>query len=183
MGSFYTRKGDDGYTDLLGAGRIPKFHPQPSAYGAIDEAVSALGLAKAFSQSERSVRIAERIQRDLYMMMAEIASTPENREKFPQIGLSRIEWLEGEIEELESEVELPKEFILPGDSVAGAFFDLARTIVRRAERQVAKLTLEGGFEFELPMRYLNRLSSLCFILTLWENTQAGFLHPTLAKDE
>lgn len=181
MGSFFTRKGDDGYTDLLGAGRIPKFHPQPSAYGAIDEVVSVLGLAKAFSQSERSLRIAERIQRDLYTMMAEIASTPENREKFPQIDLSRIEWLEGQIEEIEREVEVPKDFILPGDSIAGAFFDLARTVVRRAERLVARLIIKDGFELRLVMQYLNRLSSLCFILTLWEDAQAGFESPTLAK--
>jgi hypothetical protein len=108
MSSLYTRKGDDGYTNLLGEGRVPKHHPQPAANGALDEASSAMGLAKAFSQSERVVEIALQIQRDLYTMMTEIASTPENREKFPQIGHTHIEWLERQIDGFEDEVEIPK---------------------------------------------------------------------------
>jgi cob(I)alamin adenosyltransferase len=182
MSSLYSRKGDDGYTGLLGEGRVPKFHPQPTAYGSVDEVSSALGLAKSFSQSERIRDLTNAVQRDLYHMMAELAATSENAEQFRLIDSSRVEWLEALIDEFSMEIDIPTEFILPGDSQAGAAFDLARTVTRRAERAVAKLHIEGNLENEDLLKYLNRLSSLCFALSLWENTKAGFQSSTTAKE-
>ena len=183
MNSFFTGTGDDGYTSLLGSGRVAKFDPQPQAYGAMDEASSALGLAKSFSKSKRSVELAQDIQRDLYHLMAEVAATAENRLKFQQIDQERIDWLEEQIEILADNVEVPKEFVIPGDSTAGAAFDLARTIIRRAERAVAELYIKHDFAIPHIVHYLNRLSSLCFVLALWENKQAGVEHPSLAKEK
>jgi len=183
MSSFFTRTGDDGYTGLLGSGRVAKFDPQPQAYGAMDEASSALGLAKSFSNSRRSIEITNAIQRDLYGLMAEVAATAENRSNFQRIDQERVNWLEEQIEILADEVEVPKEFVIPGDSIPGAAFDLARTIIRRAERFAAELHIKMEFDIPIVVRYLNRLSSLCFVLALWENKQAGVEHPSLAKEK
>ena len=182
MDSFYSRKGDDGYTSLLGEGRVPKFHPQPDAYGNVDEVASTLGLAKSLSKNDRIVALTTDIQRDLYHIMAELAATPENAEAFRKIDSSRVEWLENQIDDFGGEIEIPKQFIVSGDCIAGAAFDLSRTVCRRAERAVAKLHVEGSLGNQNLLKYLNRLSSLCFILTLWENKRAGHQAPTTAKE-
>ena len=182
MDSFYSRKGDDGYTKLLGEGRVPKFHPQPEAYGSVDEISSSLGLAKALSNSEMIIPLVTGVQRDLYHVMAELAATPENAEKFRAIDASRVAWIEKNIDDLTAEVEFPEEFIIPGDSLAGAAFDLSRTVTRRAERAVAKLHIEGSLSNPYLLKYLNRLSSLCFALVLCENKRSGLGDHTLAKD-
>ncbi len=178
--SFYTKTGDDGYTGLLGAGRVPKYHPRPTACGTLDEATAALGVARAFARAPRTAEIVTRVQRDLYGLMAEVAATPDNAERFRSIGPSRVAWLEEQTDALAAAVPMPTEFILPGDSQAGAFFSLARAIVRRAEREVARLLHHGDLENTALLHYLNRLSSLCFALELLENRAAG-QDTTLAK--
>ena len=183
MSKFYTRKGDDGYTDLLGKGRVPKYHPRPEALGALDEANAALGLARAACQSEQSSAVILTIQRDLYGLMAEVAATPENAPRFRAITKDRVDWLEAQTETLSELVEVPSEFIVPGDSHAGAALALGRAIVRRAERQVAQLTHNQELENTELLRYLNRLSSLIFLLELLENKTAGKDTPTLAKSK
>jgi len=183
MASFYTRAGDDGYTGILGEGRIPKYHPVTEAIGAIDEASAALGLARATSQVEATAGILRAIQRDLYHLMAEVAATPENAPRFRKIDAERLSWLESVPDQISGQVELPRDFILPGDSTAGAALALARTVVRRAERRVARLYVEGGLENPYLLRYLNRLSSLCFVLELSENRAGGQAAPSLAKAE
>lgn len=182
MNPFYSRKGDDGYTNLLGEGRVPKFHPQPDAYGNVDEVSSTLGLAKSLSDSEKISELTTEIQRDLYHMMAELAATTENAIKFRKIDPSRVKWIESQIDVFSSGIDIPSEFIVPGDSLVGAAFDLSRTVTRRAERAVAKLHVEGALDNPNLLMYLNRLSSLCFILSLWENKRAGYQDPTIAKD-
>lgn len=179
--SFYTKTGDDGYTGLLGAGRVPKYHPRPEACGTIDEATAALGLARAFSQAAQTAEILIQVQRDLYGLMAEVAATPENAERFRSISAARVDFLEAQTDSLQEVVAMPKAFILPGDSQAGGFLALARTIVRRAERLVTRLLHMGELQNPELGRYLNRLSSLCFALELLENQAAG-RGTTLAKD-
>ncbi|HSO28050.1 MAG TPA: cob(I)yrinic acid a,c-diamide adenosyltransferase [Anaerolineales bacterium] len=181
MTQFYTRKGDDGYTGLLGEGRVPKHDLRPEAVGAIDEASAALGWARAHSQAALSPEILISIQRDLYGLMAEIAATPENAARFRTIGAERLAWLEAQIELVSSQTVIPTEFILPGDTRAGAAMALARTVVRRAERRVAELFLGNQIENRFLLQYINRLSSLLFILELLENQAAGYEKPTLAK--
>jgi cob(I)alamin adenosyltransferase len=183
MTKFYTRQGDDGFTGLLGEGRVPKDSTRLEAIGAIDEATAAIGVARANCQTAKTIPLLLEVQRDLYNMMAEVAATPENAEKFRVIDTSRISWLEDKIEETSSSTEMPKEFILPGDTPSGGYFALARTIVRRAERALVHLYHQGDIENSALLGYLNRLSSLCFLLELVENRLGGKSTPTLAKGE
>jgi cob(I)alamin adenosyltransferase len=183
MTKFYSRTGDDGTTGLLGEGRARKDAPRLEAVGALDEANAALGMARATCQAQQSPEILLVAQRDLYGLMAEVAATPENAARFRVIDADRVTWLEEQIAALEDSVEPTNEFIVPGDSGAGAALDLARTVVRRAERRLASLHLDGEIENPELLRYLNRLSSLCFVLELLENQQAGKAQSTLAKGD
>jgi cob(I)alamin adenosyltransferase len=180
--TFYTAKGDDGTTGLLGEGRVMKYDARIEAIGTVDESTAALGLARAQCLDPRSGSILLEAQRDLYKLMAEVAATPENAEKFRGIDASRVKWLEEQTDELSKVVEMPKEFILPGDSLAGAALSLARAIIRRAERRVVEMFDTDGLSNPDLQRYLNRLSSLCFVLELLENKAAGHT-TTLAKED
>jgi len=183
MPGFYTRKGDSGYTGVLGEGRLPKNHPRLEAIGSIDEATAAIGVARSQVVTPGLDNIVIVIQRDLYHLMGEIAATPENVRKFRVIDADRVSWLEDQIEILGAEIEMPKDFIVPGDSRSGAAFAMARTLVRRAERKVSELFHENQIDNLELLRYLNRLSSLCFILELAENQNAGIAFPTLASSQ
>jgi cob(I)alamin adenosyltransferase len=181
MSKFFTRSGDDGNTGLLGQGRYPKNHPRLEALGTLDETSAALGLARALSRVPESAALLVEVQRDLYTLMTEVAASPENSGRFPTLGQPRLDWLETQTEALSERVPVPREFILPGESPAGAAFSLARTIARRAERRVVELFERKELTNPLLLQYLNRLSSLCFALELVENQQAGQA-PRLAKD-
>ncbi len=181
MPRYFTGSGDDGTTGLLGPERVPKHHPRPEAYGAIDEASAALGVARSTARSADTASTILEAQRDLYHLMAEVAAPLDEAPRFRRIDPDRVAWLEQKIESFGARVEMPKEFVVPGDSPPAAALDLARTIVRRAERQVARLQHSGELENPHLLRYLNRLSSLCFVLELWEGRQGGIERPTLAK--
>jgi cob(I)alamin adenosyltransferase len=180
MAPFYTRAGDAGDTGLLGDGRVPKFDSRIEALGAVDEATAALGLARASAQAPQSAPLLLEVQRDLYKLMAEVSATPENARKFRAIDEARMQWLETQANLLSASVPIPNQFIVPGENPASAAMALARTIVRRAERRVAELYQQGELENPHLLAYLNRLSSLCFVLELLENQQAG-QSPRLAK--
>ncbi len=180
--SFYTRAGDDGYTSLLGEGRVAKYMPQPEAYGTVDEASAAIGVARASAQSEETRQMLLTAQRDLYHLMAELAATQQTAHLFRKITAERVAWLEAQTDRITQRIRLPKEFVVPGDSLPGAYLDLARTVVRRAERIVVHLLHDGLIENVELVRYLNRLSSLLFVLSLYENALAGVSNVTLAKE-
>lgn len=182
MPRFYTKNGDDGYTGLLGEGRTPKYDPRIEAVGNLDEASAALGVARVASLAADTADILITAQRHLYHLMAEVAATPEQAARFRVIENQQVAWLEEQTDRLSSLVSLPKGFILPGDSPAGAAMALARAIVRRAERSVARLLHANTLENQYLLHYLNRLSSLCFVLELYENQAAGRSQPTLAKE-
>ena len=182
MPEFYTRNGDDGYTGILGAGRVPKHTPRIETIGTLDEAMAALGVSRAVAQSSLTGSILLEVQRDLYHLMAETAAQPEHAAQFRMIDEKRIVWLENKIDEIRAKVEVLEEFILPGDSHAGAAISLARTIVRRAERWVTRLFLDGELENPELLRYLNRLSTLCFVLELLENQAVGNESQSYAKE-
>jgi len=173
MSPFYTQTGDEGNTGLLGEGRVPKFDLRIEALGALDEATAALGLARASANTPRIAPLIVEIQRDLYKLMAEVGATPENAAKFRSINEDRVLWVEKQTDAITAEVQIPREFILPGEVPSSAAMGLARTIVRRAERRVVELYHSGGLENLALLAYLNRLSSLCFALELLENLQAG----------
>lgn len=172
MSSFYTGRGDQGYTDLLGA-RVPKYHDRPETYGTIDEATSHIGFARSIAQASETAAILVQVQRDLYLMMAELAFTAEMTQDRYQMRPEHLERIESQTDELAEQLDLPREFILPGDSQAGAALDVARTVVRRAERLAVRLVHSGEVENELIVAYLNRLSSLLFVLARHEDRAAG----------
>jgi cob(I)alamin adenosyltransferase len=182
MPKLYTRTGDDGFAGRLGEGRLPKNDPIFEAIGAVDEATAALGLARSTSNAVQAKILLLEAQKDLYFLMAELSASKENAERFRKINDTRVLWLEEQTDSLQAQVNLPNEFIVPGDSVTGAHMAVARTLVRRAERQVAGLYNSGVIENVQLLRYLNRLSSLCFILELLENEISGKSQPTLAKE-
>jgi cob(I)alamin adenosyltransferase len=177
----YTRTGDDGFTGLLGEGRVAKYMPQPEAYGTVDEANAVLGIARASAQSERTKQLLLTAQRDLYKMMAELAATQQTAAQFRSIDDAKVKWVETETDAITAMIQLPKEFVVPGDSLVGAHLDLARTVIRRAERIVVHLVHDGLVENMELVRYLNRLSSLLFVLSLYESALAGVQNVTLAK--
>lgn len=164
-----TGTGDDGTTGLLGGGRAAKDDIRIEAYGTIDEASSAIGLAKGLTSQARIKEVCEELQRDLYRIGAELATNPSKRGEFATIGaqdLARVEQLAGE---LEAAAPMPSGFILPGGTPASGAIDLARTVVRRAERRCVSL----GAEHRTVQVYLNRLSLLLFILGRYEESLAG----------
>jgi cob(I)alamin adenosyltransferase len=182
MCPIFTREGDEGYSGLLGKGRFTKSGLRFEVLGDIDEATSAFGLARSITQSRDVASIILKVQRDLYSIMTEIASGPDPIERFPRINADHVTWLEMQIGSLEKVVKIPEEFILPGDCQAGAALDLARTIVRRAERHTVELIHQHQVSNNELLHYLNRLSSLCFILELFENQATRQSGTTLAKE-
>ena len=181
----YTGRGDRGQIDLLGA-RVGKTDPRIEAMGALDETSSAIGLARAAVASER-VRLALiETQRDLYKIMAELAFTTEQYPARVEIGADRVAWLEAETDALTAEAPPLREFVLPGETAAGAALDWARVMARRAERRVVAVAEAGEATAEMGVRnpnvlpYLNRLSSLLFALARWEDHEAG-KPPIVAK--
>jgi len=190
---FYSRRGDDGYTGLLGPERVPKYDPRPDAYGTADEAQAAMGLARASNCTVRTGEVLLSVQRDLYSLMAELAAageadSPPRRHgngvgRFQgSITAGHVGRIEGWIAEYESQVEMPKEFVVPGDSRPGAALHLARTVTRRAERLAVRLVHGGLLENEQVLPYLNRLSSLLFVMALFEDQAVAGTGTTLAKD-
>ncbi len=169
-----TRTGDDGYTSLLGHERVPKWHPRPETYGTLDEASSALGLARALSPHSVVKEEILRVQRELYFLMAELATGPEEYERSPfKVTEAHVLEIEGRLEALKGLVEVGREFIIPGETPAAAALDLARTIVRRGERLTARLLHEGEIGNRELLRYLNRLSDLLFVLARYEESLTG----------
>ena len=178
---FYTGTGDDGTTGLLGEGRVSKTDARIETLGALDESTAALGLARAQANDPRSGKILLEAQRDLYKLMAEVAATPGQADRFQAIDAGRVAWLEAQVDMLASNTSMPREFIIPGDTLAGAALSLARAVIRRAERRVVELSNIKEISNPELTRYLNRLSSLCFVLELVENNVAGKA-TTLAKE-
>jgi cob(I)alamin adenosyltransferase len=165
----YTRKGDDGTTGLLYGGRIAKSSARIELNGVVDEAQAAIGAARA--EAERGGELDQlliALERDLYVLMAEIATLPKNRHKLqPGVSLVTAEMvteLEHRIDDLDARVHLANEFVVPGENRVSAALDVARTVVRRAERLVGSLVAHGSF----VRPYLNRLSDLLWMAARWQ---------------
>jgi cob(I)alamin adenosyltransferase len=165
--------GDDGTTGLLGGGRAAKDDLRLEAYGTVDETSSALGLAKALTQDGRVKEVVEELQRGLYKLGAELATNPDAESRFARMEESDVERLEGLMSELEAQVAMPREFILPGTTPASAALDLSRTVARRAERLAVRMAREGKLENPQAQRWLNRLSLLLFVLARYDEHVSG----------
>jgi cob(I)alamin adenosyltransferase len=166
----YTRKGDDGSTGLWYGGRVPKSGGRPEAYGAVDEAASALGLCRAAAAGTDAELAADilRIQNELFVAGAELATAPEAAQRL-EPGVSKVtsdmvDRLESDIDRYMERVDLPPKFVIPGGTELSARLDVARTAVRRAERRVVDLKTAGDLPDDTALRYLNRLSDALFAM-------------------
>jgi len=168
-----TGQGDDGTTGLLGGGRVAKDDTRVEAYGTVDEASSALGLAKALAEDARVKEICEELQRGLYALGAELGTSPAAGKPFATTTAEQVQRLEELVAELEAEVKMPEGFVLPGSTPASGALDLARTVVRRAERRCVTLERAGGIHNQQVRRWLNRLSLLLFVLARYEEGRTG----------
>lgn len=168
----WTGKGDDGTSGLLYGGREPKTSARFEAVGTVDEAQAAIGVARAEVEhgSELDV-ILIALERDLWVLMAELATDAPNREKLipggSMVTLEMITALEALMDDVGARFELPREFVVPGQDRPSALLDQARTVVRRAERRAASVALDGS----LAVPYLNRLSSVLWTLARWVEHQ------------
>ena len=168
MPRIYTKTGDDGTTALYFGGRMRKDDPPPRAYGAVDEAQAALGVVRAFTDSDELAELMVELERGLYVAMAELATLPANRPKLKAgvtlVGPDMVEALESHIDRYSAKFAFPSEFVLPGGTPVAALLDVARTTTRRAEREslaVVAADSEVG-------KYLNRLSDLLWVLARWQ---------------
>jgi len=163
----YTRRGDDGSTGLFHGGRVPKDESGPEAYGTVDEAGSALGVARAASTGVLHDRILE-VQRELFVVGAELATAPQQRGMLTAgttlVTGAMVARLEERIDLVEGETGLPTEFVVPGGSPAAAALDLARSIVRRAERRAVTHVRQTEIDDSFVVPYLNRLADYLYVL-------------------
>jgi len=165
----FSTRGDTGETSLLGGQRIPKYDARPETYGTLDEASSALGVARAATKNRRIKDIILSVQKDLLIMGAELSSLSEDIQKLTRrIQGEDVARLEKIIDELQENIILKNEFIYPGETVVSAQIDVGRTMIRRAERRAAALKDDGLLLNAEINRYLNRLADMLFVLARYE---------------
>ena len=159
----FSKKGDEGKTSLLTGERVSKASLRPEAYGTLDEASSALGLVKALTRSPKIRAMVETVQKDMVILGAELACET-GKPAANLIGSEQTQRLEQWIGELQQEVSLPRKFIYPGANAVSAAADMARTIIRRAERRAVALKEARLIDREEIHCYLNRLADFLFVL-------------------
>jgi len=168
----YTKKGDDGTTGLFYGGRVRKDSELPRAYGAVDEAQAVLGLARATAGSGEVDEMLVAIMRDMWVLMAELATLPDNRSKLTPgasaVTQEMVDRLEASIDALDERFDPPTEFVVPGENAVAAWLDLGRTVVRRAERHA----LSAAAPPSLVVPYLNRLSDLLWTMARWQEGES-----------
>ena len=181
----YTRTGDDGTTALFGGGRVAKSHPRIAAYGTVDEANAALGMARAAladaddALRQRADALLGRIQEELFVLGGDLASPGDTKYPVPRIEAAHTERLEADIDALTADLTPLKHFVLPGGTPAAAALHLARTVCRRAERHVVETAALEEVSAD-ALHYLNRLSDFLFTLARWVNHTAGVAEPVWA---
>lgn len=183
MSSLYTGKGDDGTTGLFYGGRVPKDDARPEAYGTVDEAQAAIGLARAACRRDAELdALLVGVERDLYVLMAELATLPDNQHKLTdgqsRVTAAMVEHLGATTDEVGGWFDFPTEFVVPGQNELSARLDVARTVVRRAER--ASVAVASPDAHVVP--YLNRLSSLLWTLARWAEADDSLLSKTPTED-
>ncbi len=174
----YTRQGDEGTTSLGSRQRVPKDALRVAAYGTVDELNSQIGVAVAAGLAPRLAETLPVIQNELFHLGSDLAFTEEDKQTYniPQIALRHVETLEGLIDELNAVVGPLDNFILPGGSQGAALLHVARTVCRRAEREVVTLARSETVGPQV-IPYLNRLSDLLFVMARYENHQRGMPEP------
>jgi cob(I)alamin adenosyltransferase len=170
LDKIYTRTGDEGKTSLGDGTRLPKFHLRVAAYGSIDEANSAIGVAILHVENLEIFQVLRRIQNDLFDVGADLCrpQLPDAENASLRITEKQVAWLENRIDRFNAELEALDSFVLPGGSPASSYMHLARTVTRRAERDVVRLSAEEPVNAAV-LRYVNRLSDLLFVLARYLN--------------
>jgi cob(I)alamin adenosyltransferase len=177
----YTRTGDGGETSLVGGKRVPKDSPRIDAYGTIDELNSIIGLARVFNEENLEAGEAHRfldevlckIQDELFDLGSELATAPEFfQEGMFRISQTEIKNIEKLIDKCQENLQPLESFILPGGGRIGAYLHQCRTVCRRAEREILRLSREETIS-EWPLKYINRLSDLFFVLSRWISKETG----------
>jgi cob(I)alamin adenosyltransferase len=168
----YTRGGDDGTTGLLYGGRVDKSDARTESYGAVDEAVAALGMARAVVADRALADLVLRLQRELFVVGSELSTDTRNAAKLrpgvTKVTAGMVEALEELIDNYTARINMPEDFVVPGETQGSSFLEVARTIVRRAERRTVALERAGGLTDREAVRYLNRLADLVFVLARYE---------------
>jgi cob(I)alamin adenosyltransferase len=173
----YTRAGDQGTTGLLYGGRVRKDSERPELNGAIDEAQAFIGLARAGCRGTELDAALVELERDLYVLMAEVATAAENRHKLvpgaSSVTQEMVDALERQIDASSERFTMPTEFVIPGGDQVSAALDVARTVVRRAERTAVSVSDFDPVRTDLDpaphvVPYLNRLSDLLWALARWQ---------------
>ena len=170
MAKIYTRKGDDGTTSLWYGGRVAKDDERTEAYGSLDEAVSALGTARSLCGSDMPELAGDllQLQEDIFVAGAELATAPEAADRLED-GISRVTeemvgWAEERIDHYMEQVDLPPQFVIPGGTQLSAALDLARAVIRRAERRLVSLRESGGLASDAVLHFVNRASDLAYAM-------------------
>jgi cob(I)alamin adenosyltransferase len=178
----YTRTGDDGTTDLIGRQRVPKDSLFIETVGALDELNAHFGVVRSYSLPDSVDSALQSVQEQLFIISAEIATPAGIENKSAKIEDEDIRNLEGLIDTYEASLTPLQQFILPGGAPAGAQMHLARTVARRAERQCVALSRSIQVD-PLILRYLNRLSDLCFVLARYINSRQSIAekHPAIKR--
>lgn len=181
----YTRKGDDGTTQLCRGPRVAKDDPHIEACGTVDELNSLLGVVRAESLPEDIDQLLYRLQNELFAVGAHLATCGSAQAEFVRVDDRHVRQLEEEIDLFQASVPPLQQFILPGGGRAAALLHVARSICRRAERRIVSLHEVHGEEHSLGeiMRYLNRLADLLFVLPRLLNTRANVPDEHWRKDE
>ncbi|MDP6484560.1 MAG: cob(I)yrinic acid a,c-diamide adenosyltransferase [Nitrospinota bacterium] len=171
--SISTRRGDAGETNLLYGGRVAKHHPRVEAYGALHEAVAALGLARAGLPPGGLREDVLRVQKELFLIGSELAADLAHLHRLAtRIGEEHVQWLDGRLAEAEKARPVT-DWVMPGEGPVSAAFHLASTIIRRAERRAVKLRDDGLLEGAHLLTYLNRLADLLFMFAVLTEEPSG----------
>jgi cob(I)alamin adenosyltransferase len=185
----YTRKGDDGTTSLWYGGRVEKTDPRTEAYGSLDEANAALGVARSLCGGDDSELAADilNLQQELFVAGAELATAPDAAERLEE-GVSRItdemvDALEPAIDHYMDRVELPPQFVIPGGTQLSAQLDVARTAIRRAERRLVALKQADALASDAVLRYVNRASDLAFAMARFADVEDPELFEGRRKED
>jgi cob(I)alamin adenosyltransferase len=170
LDKIYTRTGDEGKTSLGDGSRLPKFHLRVTAYGSIDEANSVIGVAILHVMDPKVVQLLRHIQNDLFDVGADLCrpERPDAEKPSLRITEEQVTWLENQIDRFNADLEPLNSFVLPGGSPASSYMHHARTVTRRAERDVVRLFADEPLN-PAVLHYVNRLSDLLFVLARFLN--------------
>lgn len=168
----YTKKGDKGETSLFGGQKVSKNSKRIASYGTIDELNSILGLARAFEISSKGDELLSEIQEQLFILGSDLATPFAKSTRIDRIGEKEVQFLEDQIDQLETHLKPLKHFILPGGSKPASFLHFARTVCRRAERIAVDCSKEEEIS-AIAIQYINRLSDFLFVLARFENSSFG----------